>query len=74
MQIVGVIKHWDRDRGFGFAKRDDGGSDIFIHIREVAGRPESLAIGDRVSFEIGDDRRTGKTRAISVQLLDEAGQ
>jgi cold shock protein len=71
MQIIGVIKKWNRDRGFGFARRDDGGTDVFVHIREVAGGPESLAVGERISFEIGNDPRTGKTRAINVQLVDE---
>jgi CspA family cold shock protein len=72
MQIIGVIKNWNRDRGFGFAKRDDSGTDVFVHINDVAGRPESLAIGERISFEIGDDPRTGKSRAINVRLIDEA--
>jgi len=48
----GTVMRW-LDRRFGFIARDDGGPDLFVHIRNVVGRVE-LKPGDRVSFEVGD--------------------
>jgi hypothetical protein len=33
--IEGEIKFWDGSRGYGFLRRDDGGPDVFVHIRTL---------------------------------------
>jgi len=58
------------DKGFGFIKPDDGGSDIYFH-RSGLPNPEEfteLKEGDGVLFEDGWDRLKGKPMAVGVQL------
>ena len=38
----GEVKFWRAERGFGFIKRDDGQKDVFLHVRDCAGRPSIL--------------------------------
>lgn len=61
----GVVKRWFADRGFGFIVPDGGGSDVFVHVRDVAGRDE-LRVGERVTYVTTEDRRTGKAKAVAV--------
>jgi CspA family cold shock protein len=51
-----------RSKGFGFIAPDDGGSDAFVHISAVerAGM-SNLHEGQKVSYELIADRKTGKT-------------
>lgn len=65
---TGTVKHWNGARGFGFIGRDDGAGDIFAHIRDVRGRPDSLAQGQRVQFEEGINSRNGKPQAEKVEI------
>ena len=61
----GVIKFFREDKGYGFIERDQGG-DLFVHISEVDENFDTLAKGQRVSFEEGASRRTGKLEAKNV--------
>jgi CspA family cold shock protein len=65
---TGTIKYFNADKGFGFITPDDGSEDIFVHVSAIANgiKPNE---GQKVRFEIGQDRRTGKTRAEQVSLL-----
>ncbi|MEM9749964.1 MAG: cold-shock protein, partial [Pseudomonadota bacterium] len=58
---TGTVKWFNPTKGFGFIKPDDGGSDVFIHISAVerAGL-QSLADGQKVTYELGTDRK-GRT-------------
>jgi CspA family cold shock protein len=60
------------ERGFGFICRDDGGTDVSIHISEVtkAGL-RTLNPGDRVAFALVAGR-AGREQAADLRLLDEA--
>ena len=57
----GTVKWFNTAKGFGFAQPDDGGSDVFIHISALnqAGL-DSLDEGDKVDYELEQDRRSGK--------------
>ena len=61
---TGTVKWFNIQKGFGFIQPDNGGSDAFVHISAVerAGLG-SLNEGQKVSFEIVADRRTGKSSA-----------
>lgn len=61
---TGTVKWFNSTKGFGFIQPDAGGTDVFVHISAVerAGLT-SLAEGEKVSFEIEQDRRTGKSSA-----------
>ena len=56
MAINGVVKFYNRTRGFGFIQPEDGSKDVFVHATalEQAGI-ESIDEGDKVTFEIEDD-------------------
>jgi cold shock protein len=54
--------------GFGFTAPDQGSQDVFVHISAVerAGL-STLNEGQKVSFEIVADRRTGKSAAENLR-------
>ncbi|EYR84585.1 MULTISPECIES: cold-shock protein [unclassified Shinella] len=65
---TGTVKFFNQDKGFGFITPDNGGADVFVHISAVqSGGP--LRDGAKVSYDIGQDRKTGKSKAENVQTL-----
>jgi cold shock protein len=66
----GTVKWFNGQKGFGFIQPDDGGKDVFVHISAVerAGM-HSLNEGQKVSFEVVLDRRTGKSSANNLQSV-----
>lgn len=65
---TGTVKFFAQDKGFGFITPDNGGPDVFVHISAV-GFGGSLQDGQKVSYELGQDRKTGKSKAENVTLL-----
>ena len=61
---VGTVKWFNNQKGFGFIQPDDGGKDVFVHISAVerAGM-HTLSEGQKISYEVVADRRTGKSSA-----------
>lgn len=68
-RVEGTVKFFNATKGFGFIQRDDGAPDAFVHISAVerAGFA-NLNEGQRVSFELKEDRR-GKQAAVNIQGL-----
>ena len=67
---VGTVKFFNVQKGFGFIQPDDGSKDVFVHISAVerAGMP-GLNEGQKVSFEVVADRRTGKSSADNLRAV-----
>jgi len=67
---TGTVKWFNGTKGFGFIQPDNGGADVFVHISAVerAGLG-SLNEGQKVSFELEQDRRSGKTSAGQLQAV-----
>jgi len=67
---TGTVKWFNGQKGFGFIQPDDGGADVFVHISAVerAGLTD-LREGQKVSYEITQDRRTGKSSADQLKAL-----
>jgi CspA family cold shock protein len=65
---TGTVKFFNQDKGFGFITPDEGGTDVFVHVSAVQGST-LLREGQQVSYEIGQDRRTGKSRAEDVRAI-----
>lgn len=65
---TGTVKWFNATKGFGFIQPDNGGQDVFVHISAVerAGL-RSLADGQKISFEVVQDKRSGKSSAESIQ-------
>ncbi|WP_019998252.1 cold-shock protein [Aureimonas ureilytica] len=67
---TGTVKWFNTDKGYGFIAPDNGGQDAFVHISAVqrAGL-QTLQDGQKISFELVADRRTGKMSADSLKAL-----
>ncbi|TWF54207.1 cold-shock protein [Neorhizobium alkalisoli] len=65
---TGIVKWFNGTKGFGFIQPDNGGQDVFVHISAVerAGM-RSLAEGQKVTFDIVQDKRSGKSAADNLQ-------
>ena len=65
---TGTVKWYNYQKGYGFIAPDAGGKDVFVHATalERAGI-RSLRDGQKVSFEIQTDQRTGKQSAGNLQ-------
>jgi CspA family cold shock protein len=65
---TGTVKFFNVSKGFGFIDQGNGQPDVFVHISAVerAGMG-SLVEGQKVSFEVVQDRRNGKSAAENLQ-------
>jgi len=68
----GTVKFFNGQKGFGFIRPDDGGQDVFVHIAalERAGI-RGLAEGQKVSFDVEQDRRSGRSAVGNLTLVGE---
>jgi cold shock protein len=64
----GKIKMFNQEKGFGFIKPDDGSNDVFFHVSALR-EGEEIIKGAVVTFEIGVDPKSGKSKAVSVDLV-----
>jgi CspA family cold shock protein len=66
----GTVKWFNGQKGFGFIQPDDGGKDVFVHISAVerAGMG-NLNEGQKISFDLVADRRTGKSSADNLRAV-----
>ena len=65
---TGTVNWFNSQKGFGFIQPEDGGNDVFVHISAVerAGLG-SLNEGQKVSFDVVADRRSGKSTADNLR-------
>ena len=65
---VGTVKWFNAAKGFGFIQPESGGGDVFVHISAVerAGLRD-LREGQKISYELVADRRTGKSSADNLK-------
>jgi cold shock protein len=64
----GTVKWFNAQKGFGFIQPETGSQDVFVHISAVekAGMG-TLQEGQKISFEVLKDQRTGKMSAGNLQ-------
>jgi CspA family cold shock protein len=68
IMTTGTVKWFNATKGFGFIQPDDGSADVFVHISAVerAGM-SSIVEGQKLGFEIEQDRKSGKMSAGQLQ-------
>jgi cold shock protein len=68
IMTIGTVKWFNSQKGFGFIQPDDGGVDAFVHVSAVerAGMSD-LREGQKISFDLLKDARTGKMSAGNLQ-------
>ena len=59
--MTGTVARFMPDKGYGFITPDDGGEDIFIHIKQCNGA-ESLSAGDIVTYDNEWNDKKGKAQ------------
>ena len=60
----GSVKWFSDAKGIGFIQPDEGGADVFVHISAVQRSGlNGLDEGQKVTYEIVKDKRTGKSAA-----------
>jgi cold shock protein len=67
---IGTVKWFNGQKGFGFIEQEGGGQDVFVHISAVerAGM-NTLNEGQKLSFDVVADRRTGKSSADNLRAV-----
>ena len=60
--IKGILKYWNKEKGYGFMERDDGLPDVFVHVKAVLRHEESTVY-----------ERLGQTCKV-IQNLDKEGR
>jgi cold shock protein len=66
----GTVKLFGMAKGFGFITPDDGGSDVFVHVSELAKTGiSSLVPGQKVTFDVAPDKKSGRPRAVNVNII-----
>ena len=65
---IGTIKWFNATKGYGFIQPDDGSTDVFVHISAVERSGlGSLNEGQKISYEIVRDRKSGKNSADNLR-------
>ena len=65
---TGTVKWFNDQKGYGFIQPDNGGKDVFVHVTAVERSGlRGLAEGQKISYELQTDQRTGKTSAVNLQ-------
>lgn len=65
---TGTVKWFNDQKGYGFIQPDNGGKDVFVHISAVQRSGlNGLVEGQKISYEVEEDRRTGKSSAVNLQ-------
>ncbi len=60
----GIVKFFNRAKGFGFIKQSDTGEDIFVH---QSGLIDSINENDKVEFEVENGKKG--LNAVQVKVI-----
>ncbi|WGM32792.1 cold-shock protein [Brevundimonas sp. NIBR11] len=68
---TGTVKWYNSTKGYGFIEPSDGGKDVFVHVSAVEGAGmNGLNEGQKVSYEVERDRRSGKESAGQLKAAE----
>ena len=65
---TGRVKFFNTDKGFGFIVPDDGGKDVFVHVKDLSKSGiEFLSKDQQVSYETKENQ--GKVIAVNIRII-----
>jgi len=69
----GIVKFFNKSKGFGFIVPDDGGPDLFVHLNDIEGDDDfkTLLDGQHVEYDIGQGPRGQKAKNVKVVPTDD---
>ena len=71
--LVGTVKWFNDEKGYGFVEREDG-DDVFVHYSGIEGKGHrTLVKGQTVTFYMEVSKETGKMNATMVTVVNEPG-
>lgn len=68
--VLGELKWFNAEKGFGFISREDGQADVFVHataLKKTGREIDDFLVGDRLSFTI--EFKNGKTYADNIEKV-----
>ena len=66
-QQTGTVKWFNEEKGFGFIAQDNGGPDVFVHFRAIAGDGfKTLDDGAKVSFDVVQGQKGPQADQVNV--------
>ena len=69
MSCSGTLKKFMEGKGFGFIENSDNSGDVFVHFTQLnSGGSEDMVVGSEMTFDIEEDQRSGKTKAVNVTI------
>jgi len=65
----GTVLAWKGEKGYGFIKPDEGGTDVFVHYTDIVSddRRRNLTEGQAVEFNLVESERGVK--AVEVRVV-----
>ena len=63
----GKLKTWKDDRGFGFITPDEGGKNVFLHIRTLKNASRRPRVGDTILYQ-RVAAKGGKVQAVQASI------
>ena len=64
---TGRVKFWNNSKGYGFFIPDDGGDDIFAHVKNLPPGVDMLEQDEEVRFAIGNGK-DGRPQAVDINF------
>lgn len=69
-RMKGKVKFFNEEKGFGFIKPDNGGTDVFVHISALKdAHYDGLSENDVVEFD-KKEGKNGKFQAENIKILN----
>lgn len=67
--MLGTVKWFNEQKGYGFIKPEQGNKDIFVHVSALnKARIDHLVDGQRIEYEL-EMGKNGRESAVSLRLV-----